>query len=153
MILVHFLETLTYLTGEVGREYFRKHLIWNLLELPSNTDLHNLSEHFFSSDNKVHCQVKKIHLEECLKRRKWKDRWPFTWESTMTALKCLIAITKWSFHGKKPILSSTGTGRALKANWTPVAPGVLKPWHDTEYTENKMQIQEYLLHLTTMITL
>lgn len=54
---------------------------------------------------------------------------------------------------EKTILSSTGTGRALKANWTPVAPGVLKPWRDTEYTENKMQIQEYLLHLTTMITL
>jgi len=30
MILVHFLETITYLTGEVGREYFRKHLIWKL---------------------------------------------------------------------------------------------------------------------------
>lgn len=60
---------------------------------------------------------------------------------------------KMEFSWKKPILSSTGMGRALKANRTPVAPGVLKPWHDTEYTENKMQIQEYLLHLTTMITL
>lgn len=39
----------------------------------------------------------------------------------------------------KTILSSTGTGRALKAKQTPAAPGVLKPRHDTEYTENKMQ--------------
>jgi len=30
---------------------------------------------------------------------------------------------------EKTILSSTGTGRALKANWTPAAPGVLKPWY------------------------
>lgn len=115
MILVHFLETTTYLPGEVGREYFRKHLIWNLLELPLNTDLHHLSEHFFSSDNKVHCQVKKIYLE-CLKRRKWKDRWPFTWESTMTALKCLIAITKWSFHGKK---KSYWAAQARAEHWKP----------------------------------
>lgn len=153
MILVHFLETITYLTGEVGMEYFRKHLIWNLLELPSNTDLHHLSEYFFSSDNKVHCQVKKIHLEECLKCRKWNDRWLFTWESTMTALKCLIAITKWSFHGKNHTEQhrhGQSTESQLNSNWTP---GVLKPWQDTEYTENKMQIQEYLLHLTTMITL
>lgn len=54
---------------------------------------------------------------------------------------------------EKNILSSTGMGRALKANWTPAAPGAPKPWCDTEYTENKMQIQEYLLYLTTMITL
>lgn len=60
--LVHFWEIITYLRGEVGTEYFRKHLIWNLLELPSNTDLHNLSEHCFSSDNEVHCQVKKNTL-------------------------------------------------------------------------------------------
>lgn len=129
MILVHFLETLTYLTGEVGREYFRKHLIWNLLELPSNTDLHNLSEHFFSSDNKVHCQVKKIHLEECLKRREWKDRWPFTWESTMTALKCLIAITKWSFHGKNPYWAA----QAWAEHWKPT-----ELWQHLEFSSHGM---------------